>query len=66
MCINEMQKSLMFGVFAPNIQVVYKFAKEFKIDVDWKLRAQMPFGVPAGESGEKTFEPLEERMLFLK
>lgn len=41
-------------------------AKEFKIDADWKLRAQMPFGVPAGEPGEKTFEPLEERLLFLK
>lgn len=41
-------------------------AKEFKIDADWKLCAQMPFGVPAGEPGEKTFEPLEERLLFLK
>lgn len=56
----------MLGLFALNIQVVYKFAKEFKIDADWKLRAQMPFGVPAVEPEEKTFEPLEERLLLLK
>lgn len=29
---------------------------------EWKLVAQMPFGTPAGEPGEKTFKPLDERI----
>lgn len=29
---------------------------------EWKLIAQMPFGMPAGEPGEKTFKPLDERI----
>lgn len=41
-------------------------AKEFQIHPDWKLRAQMPFGVPAAEPQEKTFEPLDKRLRFLK
>lgn len=39
-------------------------AREFNLNPDWKLRAQMPFGVPAGEPGEKTFLPLEDRITF--
>lgn len=29
---------------------------------EWRLIAQMPFGLPVGEPGEKTFEPIETRM----
>lgn len=39
-------------------------AKAFDIPSSWKLRAQMPFGTPAGEPGEKTFAPLEDRIKF--
>ena len=41
-------------------------AREFNIDLHWKLRGQMPFGVPVGEAAEKTFLPIEDRVLFLK
>lgn len=41
-------------------------AKEFNINPDWKLRAQMPFGLPAFDAGEKAFEPLEKRIVFFK
>lgn len=29
---------------------------------EWKLIAQMPFGLPAGEPSEKSFEPLDARI----
>ncbi|WP_442604242.1 nitroreductase family protein [Paenibacillus sp. KN14-4R] len=32
----------------------------------WKLMAQMPFGKPTAEPGEKTFNPLEDRVKFFK
>lgn len=35
--------------------------KEWKLNNEWKLIAQMPFGVPVAEPGEKTHQPLEER-----
>ncbi len=38
----------------------------WNIPVSWKLIAQMPFGKPAAEPGEKTFQPLEERIKVLK
>ena len=41
-------------------------AKEFNINPNWKLRAQMPFGLPACDAGEKAFEPLEKRIVFFK
>lgn len=31
---------------------------------EWKLRAQMPFGKPTTQPGEKQFQPLEERVKF--
>ncbi|MDO5665744.1 MAG: nitroreductase family protein [Bacteroidia bacterium] len=40
--------------------------KEWGISKDWTLIAQMPFGMPAGEPGEKTHEPLEKRVLVFK
>ncbi|CAM4027509.1 nitroreductase family protein [Saccharibacillus endophyticus] len=32
----------------------------------WKLRAQMPFGSPLAPAGEKTFQPVEERVKVFK
>ena len=40
--------------------------KEWSINEDWKLIAQMPFGLPAGEPGEKTHVKLEERLVVVK
>jgi predicted oxidoreductase (fatty acid repression mutant protein) len=36
--------------------------KTWKIDPNWKLIAQMPFGVPTAKPGEKQFQPLENRV----
>ena len=41
-------------------------ANEFNIKHNWKLRAQMPFGIALDDAGEKTFQPLEDRIIFLK
>lgn len=38
-------------------------AQQWHINPKWKLIAQMPFGKPAGEPGEKTHEPLDKRFL---
>jgi predicted oxidoreductase (fatty acid repression mutant protein) len=38
----------------------------WNIPQTWKLIAQMPFGKPISEPGEKTFSPLDERVLFFK
>lgn len=40
--------------------------KEWGISKDWTLIAQMPFGVPLAEPGEKTHDPLEKRVLLFK
>lgn len=37
---------------------------EWGIPTDWKLIAQMPFGHPTGQVGEKEFQPLENRVKF--
>ena len=36
--------------------------KTWKIDPNWKLIAEMPFGVPTAKPGEKQFQPLENRV----
>ncbi len=38
----------------------------WNIPASWKLIAQMPFGKPAAEPGEKAFQPVEERMKVFK
>jgi len=38
-----------------------RVAKEWGVDRDWVLNAQLVFGVPAGGPGEKTFEGVGER-----
>ncbi len=40
--------------------------KEWGIPENWKLIAQMPFGKPTEEPGEKEFQPLEERIKIFK
>ena len=39
---------------------------EWQIPDSWKLLAQMPFGKPVAESGEKEFQPLENRVIIHK
>lgn len=39
---------------------------EWNIPNDWKLIAQMPFGKPITPPGEKSFQPIEERVKFYK
>ncbi len=41
-------------------------AKAFDINPKWKLVAQMPFGSPTAEAGDKEFKSLEERVLVFK
>ena len=41
-------------------------AKEWNINPKWKLVAEMPFGVPVQEPGEKQFNPLDKRVLVFK
>lgn len=40
--------------------------KEWGIPGNWKLIAQMPFGKPTAQPGEKQFQPLEERIKVFK
>lgn len=40
--------------------------KEWNIPANWKLIAQMPFGNPIAQTGEKEFQPLEDRVRFHK
>lgn len=40
--------------------------KEWNIPSDWKLIAQMPFGNPTAQPGDKEFKPIEDRVKFLK
>jgi len=68
LAIWTMLEDLGFGV---NIQhynplIDESIAKEWKIPASWKLNAEMPFGMPAGEPGEKEFKPLEERIRIYK
>lgn len=39
-----------------------KIASTWNVDPTWSLKAQLVFGKPAGEPGEKSFKPLEERV----
>lgn len=40
--------------------------EKWGISSNWELKAQMPFGKPAADAGEKDFQPLEERVKFFK
>lgn len=39
---------------------------DFDVPVTWSLKAQMVFGKPMGQPGEKEFKPVEERMKFFE
>lgn len=39
---------------------------EWKLPDTWKLIAQMPFGAPTAEPGEKSFEPIETKVMIFK
>lgn len=41
-------------------------AKEWNVPDNWKLIAQMPFGKPISEPGNKEYAPLEERVKIYK
>lgn len=41
-------------------------AQEWNINPQWKLIAQMPFGKPTAQPGEKEFHSLEERIRIFK
>ncbi len=40
--------------------------KTWNLDKNWVLTAQMPFGVPTQEPGQKDFKPLNERIKIFK
>ncbi|MFE4707737.1 nitroreductase family protein [Peribacillus simplex] len=40
--------------------------KEWDVPSNWKLIAQMPFGNPTAQPGDKEFKPLEDRIKFHK
>ena len=40
--------------------------KEWNVPNNWKLIAQMPFGNPTAQPGDKEFKPLEDRIKFYK
>ena len=40
--------------------------KEWDIDQNWELIAQMPFGTPIAEPAEKTIIPVEERLFVFE
>ncbi|ANC77380.1 nitroreductase [Fictibacillus phosphorivorans] len=39
---------------------------EWNIPSNWKLIAQMPFGKPTSQPGEKEFKPIEDRVKYFK
>jgi predicted oxidoreductase (fatty acid repression mutant protein) len=41
-------------------------SQEWNVPSTWKLIAQLPFGKPTAEPGEKQFKPLEERIKVFK
>jgi len=49
-----------------NELIVDDVKKEWKIPLNWKLFAQMPFGKPTVQPDEKQFQPLENRVKVFK
>ena len=47
-----------------NALIEEEVRKQWNISQNWKLNAQMPFGVPSKQPDEKTFSPLEKRFLI--
>jgi predicted oxidoreductase (fatty acid repression mutant protein) len=38
-----------------------RVSEKWNVPKDWELNAQLVFGTPSGQAGEKTFIPVEER-----
>ena len=51
------------GIIDSEIENIKKYINKYS---GIKFAAQMPFGKPISEPGEKTFSPLDERVLFFK
>ncbi|KAJ9608496.1 type II nitroreductase [Cladophialophora chaetospira] len=47
-----------------NPAITAEAKEEFKLPEQWKLKAQLVFGKPQEEAKEKTFEPIEKRVLI--
>ncbi|CAH1212440.1 hypothetical protein PAECIP111893_03537 [Paenibacillus plantiphilus] len=43
-----------------------KVRAEWSLPASWQLVAQLPFGKPTAPAGEKTFQPLEDRVKLFK
>lgn len=39
-----------------------QIAATFNVDLKWSLKAQLVFGKPVGQPGEKAFKPIDERV----
>jgi predicted oxidoreductase (fatty acid repression mutant protein) len=55
--------------FGANLQhyspvIDQKAQAHWNIPLEWSLKAQLVFGGRAGQPGEKSFKPLEERLIF--
>ncbi|MDD4637257.1 MAG: nitroreductase family protein, partial [Bacteroidales bacterium] len=40
--------------------------KTWNLPASWTLIAEMPFGTPVADAGEKTFQPIEDRVKIFK
>ncbi|MCD1160821.1 nitroreductase family protein [Peribacillus frigoritolerans] len=49
-----------------NLLIDDEVKKEWNVPSNWKLIAQMPFGNPTAQPGDKEFKPLEDRIKFYK
>lgn len=49
-----------------NELIADKVCQEWSLPNSWKLIAQMPFGTPIANPGDKSFEPIEQRVLVFK
>jgi len=49
-----------------NELIAVDVAKEWNLPDNWKLNAQMPFGTPVTQPGEKEYKPLEDRLKIFK
>lgn len=59
-----MLEELGFGVSLQhyNPLIDKQVSQEWAISPKWKLVAEMPFGMPLDQPGEKSFKPLDERL----